>query len=295
MGVLNLVRGGFQRLRDIVVEFAADDCGVQSAAVSYYALTSLFPALLLLVAGLSRFMAAPVAQQEVADLLGSYLPVPHLQEYVAQNVKGTLQWRGIMAVVGFVGLLWTAKGLFLSLEHGLNAVWRLPRRRATWWTYLVSVLTTIGVGLALTAQFAATAAAHAILGRTWHLQSLALVTTYITWLISLLCLFGILCLLYAALPTQRMPFAVIWRGALLATVLWKLVEYLFIAYIRYAITTVAALYGTASVILALMLWFYLSSTIFFVGAEYIYLGLVKRGVLSDKMPRFSLSARQKEV
>lgn len=292
----------WRRIKTAVGEFLADDCMALSASVAYYATFSLFPGLLLLISLLSSFIEGPAAQREALGVVGTYLPVPAMRDFVAQNLATTLALRGSMTIIGFVGLMWAAKGLFMGLEHGLNATWRLPRRRATLQLYLISIVLTIAVMAVVLAQFVITGVARAVLstdtitafGSSYDLTRFATVSNILMWAISPVVLFMLFCLLYKWLPTTRVPLRGVWQGALLATLAWKLVENAFILYSTH-IVTLSAIYGPASIFLGLMLWMYLSAMSFYLGAEYSYAVLVERGELTVKAPRMSMSAVQEEV
>jgi len=292
----------WRRTHLAVREFRAHDCMQLSASVAYYALFSLFPGLLLLIAALSSFVKGPGAEREAVELVGSYLPVASMRDFVAQNLATTLALRGSMTIIGFLGLVWAAKGLFMGLEHGLNASWRLPRRRATLQLYLISIVLTVSVMAVVLVQFLLTGLARAVLstdsltlfGNTYDLTRFAMLSNILMWAISPVVLFLLFCLLYKWLPTTRVPLRGVWQGALLATLAWKLVENAFILYSTH-IATLSAIYGPASIFLGLMLWMYLSAMSFYLGAEYSYVVLVERGELTGKASRLSMSAVQEEV
>jgi len=297
-----ILRRLWGRLYGSVHEFLLDDCPTHAAAVSYYAASSLFPGLLLILTLMGAFVSDSGVQEQIMGLVNSYLPVPRLQDFVAQNLHATLELRGPMGLFSVVALLWAAKNLAMGLEHGVNATWALPRRRTTWTLWITSVLMTVLLLAALAAQFFATAAANAVLafeeftifGQTYHLWKFAFLSSFIVWIISPLALFGIFSLLYKMLPTITVPYSAVWPGALFATVAWKLVERGFILYTTH-VAAASALYGAASMVLALLLWFYLSASIFFLGAEFIFVLLVERDVLDPKRRRLSLLTEQKEV
>ena len=256
--------------------------------MAYYAFVSLFPGVLLFLTVLGSFVASHEAQQRIIELIQFYFPVPSLKEYIVRNIQGTLQLRGLMGMVGAVGLLWSAKGVFMSCERGLNLALRLKQQRSTWGTWLAAMAATLVFGLLMVGQLALVAFMRAVLAFEvpvlgWSLASMTLATSLIQWLISPVILFMVFTFFYSLLPARRPPIRHAMWGALLAAVAYRVVEYAFLAYFGY-IARVSAVYGAASIILALLLWLYVSASVFFLGAEFIYTGLVRDPRWAENCP-----------
>lgn len=268
---------GWERLYGTVNGFLENDCSNQSAALAYYAFVSLFPGILLFLTVLTEVLARVEAQNRIVELIQFYFPLPSFKEYLIQNIRGTLRLRGIMGFIGAIGLLWSAKAVFISLERGLNLALRLGHQRPTWVAWLVATLATLVFGLLLVGQMMFLAFMRGVLAFQvpllgWSLADMTLATTLVQWLLSPLLMFCVFTALYSLLPVKRPPLREAMEGALFAAVAYRVVEYAFLAYSAY-IARVSAVYGAASIILALMLWLYLSANVFFLGAEFIYTGL----------------------
>ena len=269
----------WERLYGTVWGYLENDCSNQSAAMAYYAFVSLFPGVLLFLTILGSFVASSEAQRRIIELIQFYFPVPTLKEYIVRNIQGTLELRGVMGVVGAVGLLWSAKGVFMSCERGLNTAFRLRHERPTWATWLAAMVATLVFGLVMVGQLVLVAVINTVLAFQvpvlgWSIAGMSLTAGLIQWLIAPAILFLVFSFFYSLLPARRPPIRQVMWGALLAAVAYRIVEYGFLAYFAY-IARVSAVYGAASIILALMLWLYVSANVFFVGAEFIYTGLVK--------------------
>jgi uncharacterized BrkB/YihY/UPF0761 family membrane protein len=87
----------------------------------------------------------------------------------------------------------------------------------------------------------------------------------ITLAFGLLVLFGVLCVIYWAVPNHRMPWSGVWPGAALATIAIGIVDYGFPLYLS-GISTIARLGTTLIFIVIVLLWFYALAIIILGGA-----------------------------
>ncbi|MDQ4071546.1 MAG: YihY/virulence factor BrkB family protein, partial [Actinomycetota bacterium] len=87
-----------------------------------------------------------------------------------------------------------------------------------------------------------------------------------TLIAGLTLLFGILCIVYWAVPNQRMPWRAVWPGALAATIAVGVVDYAFPAYLT-SVSTIARFGTTFVFVLIVLLWFYAIALILLLGAE----------------------------
>ncbi len=268
--------GFYARIRALVLAFIEDDCTTQSAALAFFGLSSLFPALLLLLSILSVFYGE-TARDYLQVVMRTYIPIQSLREYVADNFQSTLQLKGTMGIIGGVTLLWASKAVFLALERGLARAWRIPVRPATWWLYTKSIGFVMLMGLVMSVQFfllalTKTLSAYDVQLLGFSSQRLHISAVVFQWVISPLMMFLVLTVIYKVLPSRRIGWHHVLPGAIFAASAWKIVEFGFIMYTTH-IGITSALYGVVSILLALMLWCYLSAIIFFLGAEFIRLRL----------------------
>jgi len=102
--------------------------------------------------------------------------------------------------------------------------------------------------------------------RVAQIQDRQNVTHLSAYLISLALVFAVTMILYRLLPNARISWAFSLPGALLVAILWPAVQFAFTQYTLHVNFT--EIYGALSVPLALLLWFYLISSLFFFGAEF---------------------------
>jgi YihY family inner membrane protein len=86
-----------------------------------------------------------------------------------------------------------------------------------------------------------------------------------TLLAGLVLLFGILCVLYWAVPNERMPWRAVWPGALAATLTIGIVDYAYPAYLS-NVSTIEEFGTTFVFVLIVLIWFYVLAMVLLLGA-----------------------------
>src|SRR5437016_65422 len=113
---------------EVARKYAEDRGPLIAAAVSFFALLSLIPLVLLGVWGLGQFLSSTEAFHHVIDYLEDYLPgssdvaEPYLQALVKSH--RTIGWLGIG------GLIWSGSQGFVILELAINLTLRVRERRS---------------------------------------------------------------------------------------------------------------------------------------------------------------------
>lgn len=119
-------------LKGTVREFQADELADRAAALTYYGVLSLFPALLVLVSLLG--IAGKSATQQVLDNIAKLAP-SSTRDIISDAVR-QLQAPGglgsIVAVVGIVVAVWSASGYIAAFIRSANVVYDMPEGRPVW-------------------------------------------------------------------------------------------------------------------------------------------------------------------
>src|SRR3954462_7193680 len=129
----DLPRRSFPRvLRRTVSQFQEDTLPTCAAAVTYYAVISIFPALLALVSILG--VIGPSATQPLMDNLSSVAPGP-AKDIVTNALKSLESSQGastLALVIGLAAAIWSASGYIGAFMDAANAVWDAPEGRPIW-------------------------------------------------------------------------------------------------------------------------------------------------------------------
>lgn len=242
---------------------------------AYSALLALFPMLTAVTAILVQANAVAVSES-LARLVFEVVP-PGTQEIIQYNFTQRGQRPVYLLITATLLAAWAASGVMMSLMQGFQAAYRITQNRSFWKHR--------GVALALvfaTAIPVVLASALIVVGtraEQWLFHALglsegeplrgwvslaAMAGRYVIAIISIA--FGTSCL-YLFGPNRRTSWRTVWRGAVIATVLYGLATMAFAWYVR-NIASYNVLYGSIGAVVALTVWLYLLSIIALLGCEY---------------------------
>src|SRR4051794_24211634 len=218
-------RSWFGVLKRTVREFKEDNLTDWAAALTYYGVLAIFPALLALISVLG--LIGPSATQPLIDNLGSVAPGP-AKDIVTSALRNLQRSQGAAGVAFAVGLaiaLWSASGYVAAFMRASNAIYGVEEGRPLWQTLPTRVLLTIvllllvaviAVGVTFTGPLAKEA------GNVIGLGSAALTVWDIAkWPVILLGVITMFALLYFSAPNVRHPkFRWISPGSVLGVVIW---------------------------------------------------------------------------
>ena len=97
------------------------DSVISAAAISYFALFSLFPITLLCIS-IASFILGPLADQQVIVQKLEFI-APALSQLLGDNIYKIIQARGPVTGVAIVGLIWSASTIFYTFTQTLNGIW----------------------------------------------------------------------------------------------------------------------------------------------------------------------------
>jgi len=280
-GTLNLKRDLLPLLKETVDDFQNDEAGQLGAALAYYAMFSIFPLLLLLIAGLGfvlRYWDAAIdVQQQILAAVGRNLS-PQLSTTIADILGGVKSQAGGATVIGLITLLIGASGAFQQLDYSFNKIWKVPKpTEPVGWVNTVlntvrnklfSFGMVLAVGFLLLVSMALSGASQALLQGFQDLPLIGGMAGFALGLIlSLLLNTLVFALLYKFLPDTVVYWRDVWLGAVATALVWELGKYLLGWYVAQSGKTYSA-YGAVGTVLVLMVWIYFSSQILFLGAEF---------------------------
>jgi uncharacterized BrkB/YihY/UPF0761 family membrane protein len=110
--------------------FNQHHCPDLAAAIAYYAIFSLFPLLLGLIALASLFIQTAAAEDRIVSAVAQILPGS--ANLVRDNIALVLKSRGTIGLIAIVTLLWAGKAVFGEMTTALNLAWNVPETRSFW-------------------------------------------------------------------------------------------------------------------------------------------------------------------
>jgi membrane protein len=262
-GVLSILKGAIQRFGEARASQAA-------AGMAYYALFSLFPLLLFLVAAGSFVLDSEQAYQQAVGLVTEAVPIS--RELIESNFQQVLKLRGPVGIVGLVGSLWSASGFFTTLASQINRAW--PKADAR--HFLARRLVALGMVGSLAALLALSLISSAVLNLLPRLQVplgggvsvyetplWAVLSNAVPWLLTVFLFLG----LYLWVPNTPVEGSAALGGALVAAAAWEVASNAFAWYLGSGLARYKVVYGSLGAVVALMLWIYISSWIILFGAH----------------------------
>jgi len=245
----------------------------RAAALTYFAMMSLFPALLVGVSLLGLF-----GQQGLVQDASNYLLEHGADETTADVVRKTLQNMinassgalGATLLVSIALALNGASGAFGAAGRALDVAYGVTEGRG----FVRRKLTDLGAALAVIVLFAVVIVAiflggqiaDDLFGKIGLGETAATVWSYARWPAALIAATVAYGLVYRLAPDVRPP-TVRWIsvGAIVGIALWLLLSFGFSIYLR-NFATYGAAYGTFGAAIVLLLWLYLSANAFLFGA-----------------------------
>jgi membrane protein len=259
-------------VRKTVREFSKDQCTDLAAALTYYAVLALFPALVALLSMLGVFgqgHSTVDALLEIIDQLGPASAVDSLRPTIEQ--LSTSQGAGLALVLGLLGALWSASGYVGAFGRAMNRVYEIGEGRPIWKLRPVQLLVTL-VSIVLVAVAAAslvlTGPVAEAVGDQIGLGSTAILVWDIAkWPVLLGVVVVIVALLYYATPNVKQPkFRWISVGAVFAIVVWALASAAFGLYVA-MFSSYDKTYGSLAGVIVFLLWLWLTNVALLFGAE----------------------------
>lgn len=267
-------------LREAWLEYARDYARYFAVAMVYYALVSLVPLLLLVLAAFGWLlrlspMVADAERQVLAAVETGFGP-----ELLA-GVQQLLEWLRdqslVASVVSAIGLAFTASVLVQQLRMSLRAIWRQAPpllsgslQAGVWQTIFqkaIAFVMVLSAGLLLFAALTVIVAVQWIGGLMSEVPLLGQgVERLIAVGVPVVVVFVIFAVLFSFLPPARLRMRHVWLAALLCSLGWFIGVEILALYGIYLKGNVSA-YGALGAALVVMLWMKLVSQLFFFGAE----------------------------
>lgn len=240
-----------------------------AAALSYYFVMALFPALIFLSAVVA-FLPITGLFDQTLDLMGRFIPIEGMEIVRKVLSDAVTPNRGAFLSLGFLGTLWTASGGFAAAIEALNIAYDAEETRPFWKTRFLAMFLALVIGLLLLiALFIMILGPHfgQWLASQMHLSRVWLwVWPYIHWMISVG--FTVLAVeaLYFLAPNVKQRFLATLPGAILSVGFWIGLSFLLGIYFR-TFANFNKTYGTLGAGIALMVWLYWTGFAMLVGAE----------------------------
>ncbi|MFI8303635.1 YihY/virulence factor BrkB family protein [Streptomyces sp. NPDC085927] len=259
-------------LKGTVKEFQRDELTDRAAALTYYSILALFPALLALVSLLG--VVGQSATQSVLDNIEKLAPgqAREVLSSAVQQMQGQSGIGSIVAIVGLVLAVWSASGYVAAFIRSANAVYDVPEGRPVWKVLPVRVGVTVllmvmAVISSLIVVFTGGLARQA--GDALGVGDEALTVWSIAkWPVLVLLVTIMIAVLYWATPNAKVRgFRWITLGSFLALVIWMIASAGFALYVA-NFGSYNKTYGTFAGVIIFLVWLWITNLAILLGLEF---------------------------
>ncbi len=292
------MRAKLRSITDFLQKFGNDWAFSLSTLLAYNFLTATFPLFLGILA--LGALVLPTAQiRDLASVLTYSLPggvtsATGLNVNLYSMLVDFHQASKLTAIISFGGFIWTGSNLFSAMENCFSIIFRTRGRdpvrqklMAIGMVFLFAALAPLAVVGGTVSNLFPTLAAD--LG---HVPDYALLLTISGYGVGAVVSFLLFFLIYQVVPNRRMYPWEVWRGALVAAVLFEIMN---IAFPYYAGRFMAhAWFGQALLVFGILaFWFWVVSLVFVFGAELnSYVALRQRALPVDVAGLVQLEAQR---
>jgi membrane protein len=263
----------FATLKRTLTEFSEDNGTVWAAALTYFGLLALFPALIALVSILGLFGNPQTTTKSITDIVSQLGPSSAAQTFAGpiKSITSNRGGAGIAFVAGLGLALWSASGYVGAFMKAANVIYETPEGRPFWKLRPLQVLVTLVmilllaavlIGIVLTGPVVSAVAGPLGIGST--AQTVWNIAKWPVMLLVTIAMFGVL---FHAAPNVKLP-RLRWSlpGALFAVVVWIVASGLFAFYVA-NFGSYNKTYGALGGVVALLVWMWITNIALLLGME----------------------------
>jgi membrane protein len=262
-----------QTLKRTVAEFKEDQLTDRAAALTYYGVLSIFPALIALVSIVGLVGNPATVTNTLTDVISSIGPASAVETFNGpiEGITNSSGAAGVLLIVGIAAALWTASGYVGAFMRAANVIYEVEEGRSfvklrplqmLVTLVLVLLLALVLVAVVLTGPLADAVGSAVGLGSTavtaWDIGK---------WPVLLAVVVVMIALLYYASPNAKLGgVKSILPGAVLAVVIWLVASAGFAFYVA-NFGSYDKTYGTLGGVVVFLVWVWLTNVAILLGAE----------------------------
>jgi len=257
--------GIFATLKRTATEFMEDNLTDWAAALTYYGLLALFPALIAMVSLIGLVGDPKSTTSTLTEIITSIGPKSAAQTFSGpiESITSNQSAAGFAFVAGLAVALWSASGYVGAFMRASNIIYETPEGRPFWklrplqilvTLAMIVMLTLLAVSLVLTGPVVEAVAEPLGIGQTaidiWNIAK---------WPVMAAVFLAMIAVLYYASPNVKLRgFKWVTAGSVVAIVIWIVASALFAFYVS-NFGSYDKTYGTLGGLIALLVWFWISN------------------------------------
>src|SRR3954454_6068159 len=259
-------------LKRTIREFKEDDLTLLAAALTYYGVLAIFPALLVLVSILGLLGASTT--QPLIDNLASLAPgaARDIVTNAIQNLQRASGAAGLAFIFGILAALWSASGYVGGFIKASNIIYEVEEGRPFWQLRPLQIAVTVVlvlVAAAISVSIVVTGPLAQKVGDVIGLGSTAVTVWNIAkWPVIALLVSQVIAFLYWVAPNVRQPgYKWMSPGGILAVVVWVIATAIFAFYVSH-FGSYNKTYGSLAAVIIFLVWLWISNIAILLGAEF---------------------------
>jgi membrane protein len=259
-------------LKRTVREFKEDDLTLLSAALTYYAILSLFPALLVLLALLG--LAGQSTIDTLLENVGAITPgaTRDVITNAVRNLQEANSAAGTALIIGLAGALWSASGYVGGFMKAANVIYEVEEGRKFWKLKPLQIFVTVVLVLVSALIVVAVVVSGPIAEKVGDLigagDTAVTLFNIVKWPVIALIVSQIFAFLYWVSPNVKQPgYRWISPGGVLAVLLWVLASGAFAFYVA-NFGSYSKTYGSFAAVIIFLVWLWITNLVMLLGAEF---------------------------
>jgi membrane protein len=243
----------------------------QAAALSYYAIFSIFPLTLIMAIVISHIVGPALAPNIATAPIGlgiePFLPpaATSLLQLFQENLAQAVEQGGSFSLIAILGLIWSGLGLFSNITTALDFIFHVPSNRSLWRQRLMAVIMAAVLVVLISTSFLTSAVLRLVSALLLERPSLWVSIGSIFLPLGLDMI--IFALLFRFVPARRVHWDAVWPAAIFGAAGWELAKTAFGWYLL-NVANYQFIYGTLSTGIVLLFWAYVIASIFLLSAEF---------------------------
>lgn len=255
----------YRVLRYAVLEFYKDDGFNLAAGLSFFAILSTIPLILIVISVLGHMLGQ---QDQLFEQISHWVEVtlPQVQPEFISFLRELVDKKVTSGWIGLAFLFFVASLLFTNIEHILDKVFKNSKSRNFWHSRAFSILLLIFTAFLFFVPSLITLLTTHLPFKGWMVQMSGFIAGDLTYMIAHGVVFF---LLLEFVPNMWMPRKKIIIGGIIFAVCTILVRMIFQWYMGEALERYAFVYGSLTLLVVLILWIYYLSLLFVFCAEIV--------------------------
>jgi membrane protein len=263
----------FATVKRTVSEFSEDNMSDWAAALTYYSLLSLFPALIALVSIIGLVGDPATTTRTITEMITKLGPSSAAETFAGpiKSITSNRSAAGILFIVGLATALWSASAYVGAFMRAANVIYETPEGRPFWKLRPLQILVTLVMLILLATVALAVVLTGPVV--TAVAEPLGIGSTAVTiwdiakWPVLLAVVVTMFAVLFYSAPNVKLAgFRWVTPGAILAIVLWLVASAAFAFYVA-NFGSYDKTYGALGGLVCLLVWFWITNVALLLGME----------------------------